>query len=141
SSVQLLPSGNVPSEWGSPVVRLAPIAVGAWAAAAVGTTLPASYSVVAAIAGSISAGLLRRRTGAIAVAGGLALGVAIAGISAAWHVHRLDSGEVPRLAQRHATAEVAVTLVRDPVPARSPGATGLFVVNGTALHVPVLLLA
>jgi competence protein ComEC len=100
------------------------------------------------LAGIALAWLVRRfgRTGAAAA--GLALGVAIAGPSVAWHVHRLHAGEIPRLAQQHAHRAVVVELVRDPTVV---GGSSLVLVDATALRVsdrgwedvdvPVLLLA
>lgn len=71
--------------------------------------------------------------------------------SVAWHVHRLHHGIVPALAQHHATADVVVTLVRDPAPISGDTGAGRFVVDATirsigvggrrAVSVPVLLLA
>ncbi|HVV74720.1 MAG TPA: ComEC/Rec2 family competence protein [Mycobacteriales bacterium] len=92
---------------------------------------------------------LRGRRGSLRVVAAVATGVAIAAPSVAWHVHRLHTGEVSRLAGRHATADTVVKLVRDPVPAAS--GSGLLVIDATALQVdevgwrgvdaPVLVLA
>ena len=81
--------------------------------------------------------------------GALAVGIAIVAPSVAWHVHRLHSGEVARLASRHAAADVVVKLVRDPAPAASN--PSLLVVDATVVRVmaggwrpvsaPVLVLA
>jgi competence protein ComEC len=105
--------------------------------------------VWAGLGGVLVAALTRGRHGVAARVGALAVGVAIAAPSVAWHVHRLHAGEVVRLADRHATADIVVKLVRDPRPVASGG--GLLVVEATVRRVedngwrdvstPVLVLA
>lgn len=99
--------------------------------------MPAQLSAWAAVgAGAVVLALWRRR-GALGVAGALAIGVALAGPSVAWHVHRIHSGEAPRLAGRQATVDTVLKLVRDPVPVTSESADGLLAVDATALQVDV----
>lgn len=76
--------------------------------------------------------LLRRRRGVLSVIGAAAAGVALVGPSVAWHVQRLQVGAVSRLATGHATADVVVRLVRDPLPVATGG--GLVVVDATAVR-------
>ncbi len=124
--------------------------LGAWAVAAVGTTLSASWSLSAAALGLAVALTSRWRRGASALVVGFATGVCLAGPSVAWHVHRLHSDELSDLARRHAVVATVVKLVRDPT-AVSGSSAGLVVADATALRVddhgwhgtglPVLLLA
>ncbi|MGN6472907.1 MAG: ComEC/Rec2 family competence protein [Mycobacteriales bacterium] len=124
----------------SPAARLVPAAAGAWAVAVVGTAAPAAVSGWAAASSALLAGLLRGRRGLLAMVAGFALGVAVAGPSVAWHVHRLRVGPVVGLAARHSSVEAVVKLVRDPVPVGAGGAS-LFIVDATAFDRPVLVLA
>ncbi|HEX3706724.1 MAG TPA: ComEC/Rec2 family competence protein [Mycobacteriales bacterium] len=128
-----------------------PVAVGAWGTAAIATLLPAATSIwIASVAVAVAL-LLRHGRGLSVALGGAALGIAIVAPSVAWHVHRLHSGEVPRLAHRHADLPVVVRLVRDPLPVGGTGSSGLLVVDATAVSVddgnwrsvdvPVLVLA
>lgn len=110
-----------------------PVALGAWIAAAVGTLFPARMSVVAGLIAAATAVLLRRRAGLALLMAALAVGVAVAGLSVAWHVHRLTVGPVPRLASQHAEVSVALRLVRDPTPSHT--APGLTVVDATVTGV------
>lgn len=101
-----------------------PVAVGAWVASAVGTLLPARTSLIASVVAVLLTVLLRRRRGALLVVAAACAGIAVAGLSTAWHVGRLTGGTVPRLAQAHAEVNVALRLVRDPRPAQTtPGLT------------------
>jgi competence protein ComEC len=111
--------------------------------------VPARWSLWATLVAVGVAVALRRRSGVPAMVGALAVGIAVVGPSVAWHVHRLHSGEVPRLANRHAGVVAVVKLVRDPVPAASN--PNLLVVDATVVRVmaggwrpvgaPVLVLA
>lgn len=126
-------------------------AAGAWAVAAVGTLVPATWCCWASAVALVTAIACRRRRGAAALLCAVATGVALAGPSVAWHVHRLHSGELPGLARRHAVVTAVVRLVRDPVPVTGSGTTGLVIADATALEidaggwrdvdVPVLLFA
>jgi competence protein ComEC len=131
-------------------VGLVAATAGAWGAAAIGTGLRPSSSLWIAGAAAILAAVLRGRARAFRAIAAFALGIAIAGPSIAWHVHRLHAGEIPTLARRHAQVDAVVKLVRDPVAGRS-SPSGLVLADATVLRVrvagwrdadvPVLLLA
>jgi competence protein ComEC len=100
------------------------VAVGAWLAAAFGTLLSARLALECAAVAAVVTTFARHGPLAVRVLAALAVGVVLAGASAAWHVHRLTSGAVPRLALGHDDVELVLRLVRDPTPsAASPGLT------------------
>lgn len=86
-----------------------------------------------AVAAAVVAALLRRQGGSVAVIARVAIGIALVAPSIGWHVHRLQAGEVPDLARRHAVVATVLELVRDPTP--SSQGTGLVVIDATALRV------
>jgi competence protein ComEC len=122
-------------------------AAAAWATAAAGTLLPVSVAVGSAVAGALLAGVVRHRAAVVA----FGVGMAIAAISTAVHVHALHTGPVADLAARHAEVEVIARLVRDPQPLVSGSGAPFTLVDATVVEVlgeraqhtsaPVLLLS
>lgn len=86
------------------------VALGAWAATALGTVIPVAITVRIAGAAVVAMVVARRRPRAVALTAGVAAG----SLAAAWHVAALHRGPVPRLAARHDDVEVVARLVRDP---------------------------
>jgi competence protein ComEC len=115
-------------------VRIAVPALTAWAAAATQTVAPPRTWCVVAFAATIalSAGLRRRF-----VVAGLALGVVAGGSAMALHVSALQHGPTAALAERSASAQLRLTLVRDPLPIRSHRGRGLVVANATVTAVRI----
>lgn len=122
--------------------QLVPVAVGAWAAAAGETFLAPRGSLLITLGATAGAAVIKGRSSWVSA---LFVGLAIAGLSVSWHVHRLRIGPVPALAKQHAAVDVVARLVRDPVLARS--GSGLTVIDATVTSVehdhadsPVLVL-
>jgi competence protein ComEC len=128
-------------------LRLAVPAAGTWAAAALACGWRATSGVAVAVVALavLAIAVWRGRLGVAGAAGGVLLGAA----SAALHVSSLHSGPVAELAAgRHARADLAMTLVRDPV--SRVGATGrpyvlvdatVTAVGGRGARAPVLVIA
>jgi competence protein ComEC len=122
---------TAPPRWSD--LRLALPALAAWAtAAAAQTVAPGRTAVVVVVAATAAllAGFQRRL-----FAAGLALGVAIGGSAMALHVAALHRGPVAALAARSTSAELRLTIVRDPSPVQSSTGRGLVVADATVTGV------
>jgi competence protein ComEC len=116
--------------------RLVAAAVGAWAATAGCTLLaPRTAATIAALT-SVATFVASRQGGLPAVVVmGLAIGFTMGAASAAWHVHGLRAGPVPRLAARHSEVEVIARLVRDPVAVTTLSGSPLTLTDATVTSV------
>jgi competence protein ComEC len=132
--------------------RLLALATGAWASTAGCPFLAVSTSMAIGCCAVAVAGLARHRAGLVhLLLGGLAVGVALGSLAAAWHVRALRRGDVPRLAAQHDEVEVVARLVRDPQVVTSVSGAGLTITDATVTSVldgswrrassPVLILA
>jgi competence protein ComEC len=86
-------------------------AAAAWVTAVGCTQIPPRDSLFVGLAGAIVAIVVRgRAVGLTAVC----VGTSLVGLSAAYHVHQIESGTIHRLAAQHSDVDVVVRLVRDP---------------------------
>ncbi|MFJ1645627.1 ComEC/Rec2 family competence protein [Streptomyces sp. NPDC088258] len=120
-----------PRQEGPADLRLIPLALATWGAAALALSAPAHWTVVGVLLCAAGAGLFlirsaaapgRLRPGAVAVAGAL-LCAAAGAASAGLHGADLRRGPVPALAERYARVTAEATVTSDPRPTR-PRARG-----------------
>ena len=117
-----------------PDLRMVPLALAAWSAAALGTwaTATAGLAIALGLAATVAVAVLRRS--AWWAAGAVVL--AAIGGTAALHAHRLTSGPVAELAQAGVVVPVQVEVRTDPVVKEGEGGrTGYVVVRATVHQV------
>ena len=113
--------------------RLAMPAGCAWTSAAILQSQPVRIGVVTAVVAVAVAFVAVARTRLVVVAA--ALGCAAGATAMATHLAALHRGPVAALARESVTAELRLTLVRDPIEVRSRTGRALTVVDATALGV------